>query len=165
MVVRVWGDRLAGAAAVVLFHLVPLPYIVIGNANLTYAFGGSVATATMVAATLLPLRSRDVLQLAVLFLLASLAFLSHVGVFPLLLAALVASAVLYRWRGGATLRAPSRAVFLAAMLAAVFSVVVVLRTVRRGVRDAEPRARARCDTAPGAGVRPRYRTRGQTRYR
>ena len=116
MVVRVWGDSLAGAAAVVLFHLVPLPYVVIGNANLTYAFGASIAIATMMAATLLPLRSRDVLQLAVLFLLASLAFLSHVGVFPLLLAALAASAVLYRWRGGPELRAPSRAVFLAALL-------------------------------------------------
>ena len=157
MVVRVWGDSLAGAAAVVLFHLVPLPYVVIGNANLTYAFGASIAIATMMAATLLPLRSRDVLQLAVLFLLASLAFLSHVGVFPLLLAALVASAVLYRWRGGPELRAPSRAVFLAAMLAAVFSVVVYYGQFGEAYETLNRVRARRCDS-PGAGVRPRYGT-------
>ncbi len=153
MVVRVWGDSLAGAAAVVLFHLVPLPYVVIGNANLTYAFGASIAIATMMAATLLPLRSRDVLQLAVLFLLASLAFLSHVGVFPLLLAALAASAVLYRWRGGPELRAPSRAVFLAAIVAAVFSVVVYYGQFGEAYETLN-RVRARGATAQAPGSDP-----------
>ena len=43
-VVKAWGDRTAGALAVMLFHLVPLPYGLIGNANLTNAFGQSVAS-------------------------------------------------------------------------------------------------------------------------
>src|SRR4029453_15971722 len=47
-----WDDRVAGALSVVLFHLVPLPYFVLGNANLTNAFGASVSLVTMVAATI-----------------------------------------------------------------------------------------------------------------
>ena len=43
VVARLWGDRLAAALAVVCYHLVPLPYAVIGNANLTYAFGHGVS--------------------------------------------------------------------------------------------------------------------------
>ena len=47
MIVRTWGDRLAGAAATVLFSVVPISAVVIGNANLTNAFGESIALATM----------------------------------------------------------------------------------------------------------------------
>jgi hypothetical protein len=154
IVVRVWGDRLAGATAVVLFHLVPLPYVVLGNANLTYAFGASVAFATMTAATLWALRSRDFLQLAALFLLCSFAYLSHVGVFPLLLAALVALAVLYRWLGGPALRAPSVAICLAATLAAVLSIVAYYGQFGESYETLN-RVRARgAVTAPAAGGSP-----------
>lgn len=123
VVARAWGDRSIGAAAVVLYHVVPLPYLVIGNANMTFAFGQSMAVMTMAAAAALSLRSRDVVQWFVLFLVASLAFLSHVAVFPILASTLVAAAVLYWWLGGPTLRAPAYAVFLAAVLAAIVSVV------------------------------------------
>lgn len=123
MIVRTRGDRLAGAAAVLLFHLAPLPYVVMGNGNLTYAFGQSAALVTLAAATLLPLRAGDVIQVGGLFLLASLAFLSHVGVVSLLLATLVAVALFYRWLGGQALRVPARSVLVATMLAVVFSVV------------------------------------------
>lgn len=123
MVVRAWNDRLTGATAVALFHLVPLPYLVIGNANLTYAFGASAAFATIAAATVWRLRPRDVIQIAGLFLLSSLAFLSHVGIFPVLLTMLVGVALCYVAMGGPTLRGPAIGVFLAAVLAAVFAVV------------------------------------------
>ncbi|MBI1873543.1 MAG: hypothetical protein HYS05_06605 [Acidobacteria bacterium] len=59
MIVRTWGDRLMGAVAVALFNFVPLSYWVAGNANLTNAFGTSVALITVVAATTWPLRSSD----------------------------------------------------------------------------------------------------------
>lgn len=123
MIVRTWGDRLAGALAVVLFNVVPLAYMVLGNANLTNAFGHSAALVTMAAATLWPLASRDVGQLAALFLLASVAFLSHVSTFPLLLVSLLALAAFYRWLGGPVLRVPARSVFLATTAAAVFAIV------------------------------------------
>ena len=123
MVVRSWQDRLTACAAVVLFHAVPLPYIIIGNANLTYAFGQSAALVTVAAVTVWALGTRDVWQMAGVFLLASLAFLSHVGTFPLLLSTLVLIAVLYRLGGGSALAAPARAIFLTTMLAVGFSVV------------------------------------------
>jgi hypothetical protein len=123
MVVRTWGDRFTGAGAVVLFHLVPLPYVILGNANLTYAFGQSMAFMALAAATVWRLRLRDVAQFAGLLMLATVAFLSHVGVFPILLATLIAVAAVYRLLGGTGLRAPARVVLLAAALAAIVSVV------------------------------------------
>ncbi len=50
LILRAWGDRAIGVTAVLLFHLLPLPYAVIGNANLTNAFGQSAALVTMIAA-------------------------------------------------------------------------------------------------------------------
>jgi hypothetical protein len=123
MIVRSSADRLAGACAVGLFSLVPISFVVVGNANLTNAFGQSIALVTMVTATLWGLRPRNVGQLAGLFLLASLAFLSHVSTFPVLLVALLACAVLYRWLGGPALRAPARSILLATIAAALFSVI------------------------------------------
>lgn len=123
MIVRMWGDRLMGAIAVALFNLVPLSYWVVGNANLTNAFGTSVALITVVAATIWPLRSGDLGQVVWLILLASLALLSHVSTFALLLTTLLAVAVFYRWFGGPTLRAPARAVFVATTIAVGFSIV------------------------------------------
>jgi hypothetical protein len=150
MVVRSSGDRLAGAIAVVLFSLVPISYMVVGNANLTNAFGHSAALVTMSAATLWGLGSRKIGQLAGLFLLASLAFLSHVSTFPLLLMALVACAALFRWLGGAPLRAPARSILLATIAVALFSVTAYYGHFG-DVYKALDRVRARpAATVPGA---------------
>jgi hypothetical protein len=123
MIARAWRARFAAAAAVVLFHLVPLPYIVIGNANLTYAFGQSAALVALAAAATWALTATDRLPVLGLFALTSVALLSHVGIVPLLLATLAGMAALYRLAGGAAMRAPSRWIVVAAGLAAVFSVV------------------------------------------
>ncbi len=123
MIVRWWRDRTAGALAVMLYQFVPLPYIVIGNANLTYVFGQSFAVFTIVAATSWRFDARRLLQLSGLFMLASVAFLAHVGVFPVLLTTLVLLAVFCWWIGGPGQRAPARYILLAAVLATVFSVV------------------------------------------
>ena len=50
LVVSAWGDRRAGVFAVLAFQLAPLPYGVLGNANLPNIFGQSVALVTMAAA-------------------------------------------------------------------------------------------------------------------
>jgi hypothetical protein len=121
-VARVWNDRLAGALAVVLYHLAPLPYVVIGNANLTYAFGQSVAVIAVAAAATLSFGHRRVLTVTALFAVTSLAFLSHVGLFPILAATLTATAVLYWTCGEKSLRPAAIGVGLSTILAAGFAV-------------------------------------------
>jgi hypothetical protein len=123
MVVRIRGDRLAGAAAVLLFHLAPLPFLVIGNGNLTYAFGQSAALATVAAVVILRLGTRDLLAVAGLSLLASVAFLSHVGIAPLLLTALVVVAIFYGAFGDRTMHSAARSVLVATAVAVVLSTV------------------------------------------
>jgi len=123
MIVRIWGDRLMAAVAVGLFNLVPLSYVVVGNANLTNAFGQSVALVTLVTATIWPLGRGDWWQLVALILLATLALLSHISTAVLLLTTLLATAVFYRWKGDPTLAMPARSVLIATAIAVVISVV------------------------------------------
>ncbi len=121
-VARAWNDRLAGALAVVLYHLAPLPYVVIGNANLTYAFAQSAAAATMVAAAALPFGRRSGVMIASLFAIASLAFLSHVGIFPVLALALMATGILCWILAARTERPAATGIVVATVLAACFAV-------------------------------------------
>lgn len=121
LIVRVWGDRLAGAVAVVLSSLLPLWYLLVGSANLTNAFGQSVSTVTMVAAVIWADRGGWVGRLAGLTLLATLGLLCHVSTFALLLTMLVAVAFFYWWKGGPGLRPAARSVLAAALVAAVAS--------------------------------------------
>jgi hypothetical protein len=121
-VVRAWGDRLAGALAVVLYHAAPLSYIVIGNANLTFAFGQSIATIAVALAVIGGFDRRVLLPALGLFAAASLAFLSHVGVFPLVGLTLFVTGALYGLFGGVALRSSARAILVASVLAAVFAV-------------------------------------------
>lgn len=143
---RIWNDRLAGAIAVVLYHLAPLPYIVLGNANLTYAFGNAVAIMTVSAAATLALGRRHVASFAALSALASLAFLSHVGVFPILAVTLVAASALYWSAAEKTLRPAAVAVLCATVLAGAVAVGTyyahfpeVYRTLNRVTMPAEQR--------------------------
>ena len=122
MVLRNWNDRRAAATAVVLFHTVPLPYVIIGNANLTHAFGQSAALVAVAAATVWSLQARAAFQVAGLSVLIAIAFLSHVGLFPLLLSTLLLTALLYRVTGGAPLAPAARGVLIASVVALVVSV-------------------------------------------
>ena len=123
-IVRRLQDQLAGALAVVLWSLVPQWFLVVGNANMTAAFGQSVATAALLLATISMLGPRDYRQGTALFAIAALAQLSHVGTFPQLLAAMVALAVVYRVLGGVELRASAWWIGGTAIAAAIFSVVI-----------------------------------------
>ena len=124
LLARVWNDRTAGILAILICHLVPLPFAVLAFANLTYAFGQSATAATLAWIAMYPAGRSSRWWLVALFLLATLACLSHVGLFPLLLAMMCAAAVLYRWWGGVELRPASYQIVLAAVLAAVVSVVL-----------------------------------------
>ena len=100
MIAGVWNDRATGVVAVLLFHLLPIPYIVIGNANLTAAFGHSAALVAMTAAVTWTFGARWRSQLLGLTALSALAFLSHVGAATVLLPTLAALALYLRVWGG-----------------------------------------------------------------
>jgi hypothetical protein len=158
-IARHWNDRLAGAIAVVLWSLVPQWFVVVGNANLTNAFGQSVATAALLAVAAVALRPRDLPQAALVFALAATAFLSHVSTFPLLAAALLATAAWYWWMGGPELRTPALWVAAVTLSAAIVSVVAyygqfgeVYRTLDR-VRGG-PGVSARAPAPPGESSAP-----------
>ena len=95
LVVTTWNDRRTAATAVVLCHFVPLPFVVFGNGNLTFAFGAAVTLAAVAPAAAFPVSGAGVIAIAVLFALTSLALLSHVGIVPFLIGLLVSTAVLY----------------------------------------------------------------------
>jgi len=124
MIVRVWGDRLAGAVAVALFNLVPAWYVVVGHANLTHAFGQSASLATMAAVTVWALGRGQRAQWFGVVLLATLGFICHVTTLTLLLTTLLATVVLYAWLGGPALRIPARRLLLATVTAAVLAVAL-----------------------------------------
>jgi hypothetical protein len=135
-IVRAWGDRLAGALAVVLFHLVPLPWGLIGNANMTNAFGQAVALMAVIAAALF--QPRRPLQLAGLFVVAAVAFLAHISTAALLGVTLVAAGILYRLVGDRSLHGAAWGVLGMTAAAALFSIVIyyghfaeVYRTLER----------------------------------
>lgn len=152
MVVRSWGDRLAGTVAVVLFALLPLSFIVVGNANLTNAFGRSAALVAVAAAVCWPLAGRGALVQGVgLTGLVSLALLSHVSTLSLLSVTLAAAAVL-SWRmGGAPLRAPARRIAASVVVAAVLSVVTYYGHFADVYRTLE-RVRARATATAGVAT-------------
>ena len=159
LLARVWNDRVAGILAIAVCHLVPLPFSVLQSANLTYAFGQSATAATLTWIALYPTGQRDRRWLVVLFLLATLACLSHVGLFPLLLAMMCAVAVGYRWLGGTEVRPASYRIVASAVLAAVVSVVLYYghfpesyRTLQRLKPGSSPEVTATPATVP-AGPR------------
>ncbi|MEZ5318013.1 MAG: hypothetical protein R2752_11485 [Vicinamibacterales bacterium] len=151
-VARDWQDRAAGVVAVALAHLVPLTYVVIGNANLPNAFGQSVALVAIVCAATCDVGDRAWRGRLLLFGIATVAMLSHVSTIALLASTLAATGALFWMAGGsaagggaagggsaggasaggeramttgrAALRASGRGVLIATAAAVVASVVV-----------------------------------------
>ena len=124
LVSRFWQDRFAAVAAAILFHLVPRTFEIVGYANMTNAFGQSLALMTLSAAILWPLQRRNWLQVTALTLLTAWAFLSHVSTFTLLGVILLALAALYWLRGAPDLRGPALSILGALVIAAALSVVL-----------------------------------------
>lgn len=152
VIVRSWGDRVAGLIAVMLFYTVPVSYVVIGNANLTSAFGQSVSVLVMALVAVWPMRwGRHVGWLA-LTALITLALISHVGTVTFLPPALIVSALAF-WRlGGTSLKTPARAVALAAAAAVVFAIVLYWGHFTSLYRSQLSRVRA--DSATAATLAP-----------
>ena len=123
-IVRTWGDRLAGAIAVALFAVIPTSYWVIGNANLTNAFGQSTALLAVSLVVIWSLRGAEWRHVAVWTLVAALALLSHVSTFATLGLTLALIGLLLWFSGMPVLRRAGRGVILATVLAGTFSVAI-----------------------------------------
>jgi hypothetical protein len=154
LIVRAWGDRAAGVVAVLLFHLLPLPYAVIGNANLTNVFGQSAALVTMIAAVSWVFEPRWTLPFAGLTALASLAFLSHVGTIAILLPTLLILGALFLAAGGRALRRTAVCVLTAAGLALLLSVALYYGHFGSVYRPHIEKARAAMTEMLGTGASP-----------
>jgi hypothetical protein len=158
MIVRIWGDRLVAALAVVLVNLVPVPFGVVGSANLTNAFGESVALVTVVAVAIWALERGHFGQLIGLFLLSALAFLSHISTFSLLGTTLVTAAFFYYRSGRPELRATARSVLVVTAAAAVFAVVTYYghfgEVYRAGLRQRTQPAAVSPADAPAGRAEP-----------
>jgi hypothetical protein len=124
MVVEAWADERAGAIAALLFGLVPGWFVVLGNANLTNAFGQSVAVIALSGVVLLKLDWKSAWPPAALTVVVALAFLSHVSTVALLSATLVIAAALFWWRGGKEMRTPGRVLLGVTLVAGALSVAV-----------------------------------------
>jgi hypothetical protein len=124
MVARAWQDRWAGVAAVALFQGVPVACAVVGNANMTNAFGQSAALVTIAAATMWRLPRRHLGSIAGLIALAALAFLSHVSTFALLAGALGSMGLLGLWRGFRAAEAPAGAILVSTVAAGILAIAL-----------------------------------------
>jgi hypothetical protein len=155
MIVRAWGDRIAGILAVVLYQLLPLSFGMQGNGNLVNCFGQSVAVVAMALVTNWSLEPRRLAQLTGLTVVIAAAFLAHVSVVSSLLATLLVLTVLY-WRTGPPLRQQSRVIITATFLALLLAAGLyygrwdhfgdAYRSLQRTTSAAAP------TTAPTAGV-------------
>jgi hypothetical protein len=124
MVVRAWGNRLVGALAVALFSLVPASYGIIGNANLTNAFGQAVSVVAVTAVVLSAERLRQVGPFLGVGLLVTLGLMCHVSTVVLLTSTLVAVAALFYWFGAQSLHASARSILLVTVVALLASTLL-----------------------------------------
>jgi hypothetical protein len=141
---RTWPNAVAVCAAVVLFHAIPSALEVMGNANLTNAFGQSAAIAAISVAIGLTTDWRAWPRVALLVALIAVAFLSHVSTFALSAGILVTLAALYCWKGMPSTRRAGMTIAASTIVAALLSV---------GLYYARPEFLAAYKTAQNARAR------------
>jgi hypothetical protein len=124
IVSRGWGDRLAGAIAVALYHLIPIGFGVESTGNLTNAFAQSLAVAALASVASGSLRLQNRARVLLTALLAAAAFLGHTSTFAILLPTGLLAALLFACRGGPVLRSPAAAVAVAFSAGLVLAVAL-----------------------------------------
>jgi len=154
MIWRAWSDRGAALFALLIFHVTPIAQGVIGTANLTNAFGESMALATVAAVVTLPLTAVAWLWLPVLASLASIAFVSHFSTLIVLGTALCFVGLGYRVFGDQTLRRASTLVLAGLCLAVVVSFLLFYGHFWSTYREQIGRLAGEVKTIAGAGVSP-----------
>jgi len=131
----------------VFFSVVPRAFEIVGNANMTNAFGQAIALATVAAAVLWRLDRRAWWQVAAFWSLTAFALLCHVSTLALLSATLAALAGLYWWRGRPELRVTALTIMVALAIAVLFSVAVYYGHFADAFRSA---VNVRASSAPAA---------------
>ncbi len=124
MVARGWDDRRAAVAAALLFPLLPLPFVITGNANMTNVFAQALALAAVAAAVIPRLEWRRPAPVLLFTLLTSAALLSHISTLSLLAVTLGCLCIGYWWRGDAGVRRAGWVVAAGAALAAAVAVAL-----------------------------------------
>jgi hypothetical protein len=154
MAVRVRGDRLAGALAVALYHLIPLGFGVVVVGNLTNAFAQSLSVAALAVMASPALRLEHRAAVATLTLALGSASLSHTSAFAIVSVAGVLIAAVFWWRGGPALRSPAAGVLVATLVSVVLAIAMYYAHFLETYRSEAARIGAETATAaPDAGGR------------
>ena len=152
LIARCWGDRTVAATATVLYTLVPRTFEIVGNANMTNAFGQSMALAVLTAATLWALAFGRWTRWAGFTALLTFALLCHISTFTLLGAIIGVLAVLYWFAADRALRTHGLSIGTALVVAATLAVVIYYGHFGEAYRSAA-RVRA-APSATGSAVAP-----------
>ncbi|HXW07230.1 MAG TPA: hypothetical protein VD833_18485 [Vicinamibacterales bacterium] len=153
-VARMWRDRLAGACAVALYHLLPLDFRVVTVGNLTNAFAQAIGVGVLVWTAAAALRVERRAEVAGFAGLLTAAFLSHLSAFAIFAVAVPAIALLFHWRGGPAMRSPALALLAGTGLAVVAAVALYYAHFMDTYRTELARIGAEtASAAPAAGGR------------
>jgi hypothetical protein len=121
IVMRAWGNRLAAAMAVAIYHLVPVDLAVLTTGNLTNAFAQALAVGAL---GLIGAGRAGAGTFAALALVLAASYLSHTSTLAIVFVATIATAMLLLLRGGPSMRRVAAGVALATVAASVLAVVV-----------------------------------------
>ena len=155
LIARCWQDRKAAATATVLYALVPRTFEIVGNANMTNAFGQSVALAVLAAATLWALPWRRWPTWVGFTALLAFALLCHISTFTLLGAIIGVLALLYWFGADRSIRSYGLSIGTALVIAAVVAIALFYAHFGDSYRSAaRVRAAPAAATAPGSAATP-----------
>lgn len=121
VVMRAWGNRLAAAMAVAIYHLIPVDLAVLTTGNLTNAFAQALAVGAL---GLMGAGQARAGAFAALALVLAASYLSHTSTLAIVFVATVATVLLFLLRGGAPMRRVAAGVAVATLAAAALAVAV-----------------------------------------
>jgi hypothetical protein len=121
LIVNRWGDRIAAAIAVAIYHLLPLDFRIMTVGNLTNAFAQSLSVVVLALMGSGWMRWERPAAVVLLTMVLSAAFLWHLNTFAMLFVTCVVAAVLFVRKGGPSLTSSAQAVFAAAAAALLLS--------------------------------------------
>jgi hypothetical protein len=124
VVARARGDRLAGAMAVAIYHLIPLSFGVLVTGNMSNVFAQSAAVAALVIMAYPATRGPRWMWACALAAVLLTAFLSHTGTLATLFGAAVCIAALFLLRGAPDVKRAGAAIAIATVAAAAIAVAV-----------------------------------------
>jgi hypothetical protein len=154
---RAWREGASGAVAIVMSALVPLPFVVIGNGNLTNAFGQSVALLALAAVASGLLSHRVLWTSAIFAAVLTLGLVSHVSTFTLLLAVVGLTAVGFLLLGRGVLTREALVIVVATAVAVLLAFGLYYRHFTDVYREAVTRV-----LSPAATTAPAPRVPGAT---